>query len=88
MKSITLIEYSFYRRNESSDRMSDLQNLVDDWEKNKDLENPVHLQIYGATIKGTEDMSYDSDKCSKPPSTKATAKDLPVPDTCPNPLLS
>lgn len=70
--------------------MSDLQKLVDAWEDNKDLRKAVHLETFGVTIKGDEDMSWDSQNCKKAPKNKNKAKSvtLPIPDTCPNPLLS
>ncbi|KAI8061589.1 lysozyme-like domain-containing protein [Gongronella butleri] len=67
--------------NESSDRMSDLQNLVDDWDKNKDLKNPVHLEVFGATITGKENMNFDSGNCKdqKPFSSLPASKEVPIP---------
>ncbi|KAF7723437.1 hypothetical protein EC973_002036 [Apophysomyces ossiformis] len=70
--------------NESSDREADLQTLVDHWDQNKDLMNPVHLVIFGETVKGTENMNYDAHSCKKPFKRLPRTEDLPIPDTCPN----
>ncbi|KAI8147851.1 lysozyme-like domain-containing protein [Fennellomyces sp. T-0311] len=75
--------------NESASRMSDLQKLVDDWDRNKDLAQPVHLESFDVTVKGTEDLVSDRENCGKKkPKGRVQAKDLPIPDTCPNPLMS
>ncbi|KAG0168338.1 hypothetical protein DFQ28_003318 [Apophysomyces sp. BC1034] len=72
--------------NESSDRESDLQDLVNDWDRNKDLEHSVHLTIFNVTVTGTEDMTYDMQHCKKEFNELPAPIDLPIPDTCPNPL--
>ncbi|KAI9485856.1 MAG: lysozyme-like domain-containing protein [Benjaminiella poitrasii] len=74
--------------NDSADRMQDLQTLVDNWSKNKDLKNTVTLKIYGAKITGKENMKYDSKRCKKnskvaTSTKKIKATSLPIPDTCP-----
>ncbi|KAI9492196.1 lysozyme-like domain-containing protein [Zychaea mexicana] len=76
--------------NDSASRMSDLQKLVDDWERNKDLKESVHLESFDVTVKGTEGLTSDKENCgsSKKLKGKAQPKDLPIPDTCPNPLMS
>lgn len=74
----------------AADRVADLQRLVSNWSRNKDLKHPVTLKIYGVTVKGTEDLSYDKAECPKKPKgwKLPAAKTLPIPDTCPNKLLS
>ncbi|KAI8581195.1 hypothetical protein K450DRAFT_233575 [Umbelopsis ramanniana AG] len=74
----------------AADRVADLQRLVSSWSRNKDLKHPVTLKIYGVTVKGTEDLSYDKAECPKKPKgwKLPAAKTLPIPDTCPNKLLS
>jgi len=74
----------------AADRVADLQRLVSSWSRNKNLEHPVTLKIYGVTVKGTEDLSYDKAECPKKPKgwKLPAAKTLPIPDTCPNKLLS
>ncbi|KAI9263128.1 lysozyme-like domain-containing protein [Phascolomyces articulosus] len=75
--------------NDSASREADLQKLVDDWEKNKDLKNPVHLESMGVTVKGTEALTSDSENCGQQkPEGQAEPNDLSIPDTCPNPLMS
>ncbi|KAI8333555.1 lysozyme-like domain-containing protein [Chlamydoabsidia padenii] len=76
--------------NESSDRMSDLQRLVDAWDKNKDLKHPVHLVTFGVTVTGKESIVYDTAGCKSKKSyhpfhSLPAAKDLPIPQ-CPNKL--
>ncbi|KAI8086702.1 lysozyme-like domain-containing protein [Halteromyces radiatus] len=79
--------------NDSSDRMSDLQNLVDDWEKNKDLTDPVHLVKFDVTVTGKESISFDKAGCKKaskrhryrPFTHLPSADDLPIPQ-CPDTL--
>lgn len=75
-------------RNESSDRMFDLQKVVDDWEKNRDLKEAVHLQVFDVTVKGTESIDWDKQHCKSQPDNSAQPEDLPIPDKCPNPLVS
>ncbi|GAB5590930.1 hypothetical protein Unana1_05830 [Umbelopsis nana] len=72
----------------ADDRVSDLQTLVSNWSTNVNLTNPAKLVVYGVTVKGTEDMSYDTAECSKKPTgwTLPSSQPLPIPDTCPNPL--
>ncbi|KAI9286420.1 lysozyme-like domain-containing protein [Umbelopsis sp. AD052] len=74
----------------AADRVADLQRLVSSWSRNKDLKHPVTLKIYGVTVKGTEDLSFDKAECPKKPKgwKLPKAKTLPIPDTCPNKLLS
>lgn len=89
IKRTRLTKISLFR-NESADRVSDLQNLLQDWERNKDLKHPVKLEAFGVQVKGTEDLLYDSENCKHKPkhSKHVKPKDLPIPDTCPNPLMS
>lgn len=84
--------YVFYKltriftcRNDSADRMQDLQSLVDGWSKTKDLKNPVTLKIYGSKITGKENILVDGQRCksSKKPTKKAKSISVPIPDTCP-----
>ncbi|KAH8557009.1 lysozyme-like domain-containing protein [Umbelopsis sp. PMI_123] len=74
----------------AADRVADLQRLVSKWSLNKDLKHPATLKIYKVTVKGTEDLTFDSAECPKKPSgwTLPAAKTLPIPDTCPNKLLT
>ena len=77
------------RRNDSASRMSDLQKLVDNWNQNKDLKKQVHLESFDVTVKGTEVLVSDKENCgSKKPKGRAQGVDLPIPDRCPNPLMS
>ncbi|KAL9559130.1 hypothetical protein PS6_000934 [Mucor atramentarius] len=71
--------------NDSADRMQDLQTLVDDWSKTKDLKNPVTLKIYGSKITGKENILMDSQRCKsqKKSTKKAKSISVPIPDTCP-----
>ncbi|KAI9307400.1 lysozyme-like domain-containing protein [Cunninghamella echinulata] len=62
--------------NDSSSRMADLQNLVDDWKRNKDLKKPIKLVAFGVTVTGKERISPK--KLPKP-------MNLPIPQ-CPNKL--
>lgn len=67
----------------SADRVSDLTNLIDTpakWKRNKDLRQPVTLVQYGVTVKGTENMGFDSAECkNKPRNWKLPAsKTLPI----------
>jgi hypothetical protein len=76
--------------NESSDRMSDLQRLVDAWDRNKDLKHPVHIESAGVTVTGKESIAYDTAVCRKhkkfhPFHSLPASKDLPIPQ-CPNKL--
>lgn len=76
---------NFGYRNDSADRMQDLQSLVDQWSRNKDLTNPIKLKIYGSTITGKEKIQIDSQRCKKSPRKKtARSKSLPIPNTCPS----
>ncbi|KAG0189501.1 hypothetical protein DFQ28_003315 [Apophysomyces sp. BC1034] len=70
--------------NESSDRMADLQSLVDQWDQNKDLTQSVRLKIFGETVNGNENMNYDAHSCKIAFKTLPQQQDLPIPDTCPN----
>ncbi|GAB5590949.1 hypothetical protein Unana1_05849 [Umbelopsis nana] len=72
----------------AADRVADLQRLLGSWSRNKDLKHPVTLKIYGVTVKGTENLSFDTAECPKEPKgwKLPTAKSLPIPDTCPNKL--
>ncbi|KAM3589771.1 hypothetical protein VKS41_000624 [Umbelopsis sp. WA50703] len=72
----------------AADRVADLQRVLKNWKRNKDLEHPVTLKIYGVTVKGTENLSFDTAECKKEPKgwKLPAAKTLPVPDTCPNKL--
>lgn len=65
--------------------MQDLQTLVDDWSKTKDLKNPVTLKIYGSKITGKENILMDSQRCKsqKKSTKKAKSISVPIPDTCP-----
>ncbi|RUP44934.1 lysozyme-like domain-containing protein [Jimgerdemannia flammicorona] len=72
----------------SADRVSDLTDLIAtsaSWERNKDLSNPVRLAQYGATVKGSENMGYDTKNCKKYKQPKnwhfPKAVDLPIPGT-------
>ncbi|ORX43199.1 lysozyme-like protein [Hesseltinella vesiculosa] len=67
--------------NESSDRMSDLQNLVDKWSANQDLKNKVVLKAFGATVTGKENMNYDTGNCKgyTPFASLPTSIPLPIP---------
>ncbi|RUS27352.1 lysozyme-like domain-containing protein [Jimgerdemannia flammicorona] len=77
----------------SADRVSDLTNLINSpakWARNKDLKNPVNLAVYGVTVKGTENMNYDSSNCKKYKKSRGWSlpkgKSLPIPGstkTCP-----
>ncbi|KAI8078960.1 lysozyme-like domain-containing protein [Gilbertella persicaria] len=71
--------------NDSADRMQDLQSLVDDWLRNKDLNHPITLKIFQATITGKEDISRDTKRCPKDQVTtkKPKSVSLPLPDICP-----
>ena len=73
-------------RNDSADRMQDLQTLVDQWAQNKDLKNPVNLKTFGIKVTGKENIMTDSTTCKKTKSMKKLAKayTLPTPDTCPS----
>ncbi|ORZ17840.1 hypothetical protein BCR42DRAFT_412610 [Absidia repens] len=72
--------------NESSDRMSDLQSLVDDWDKNKDLKQQVHLATAEVTVTGKESIAFDTANCHSkayPPfHSLPGSKELPIPQ-CP-----
>lgn len=69
-------------RNDSADRNQDLQTLVDNWEQNKDLKNPVKLKIYGATITGRESILSDTKACHKKFGKKSIKSvSLPIPGT-------
>ncbi|KAI7851608.1 lysozyme-like domain-containing protein [Circinella umbellata] len=75
--------------NDSASREADLQKLVDDWEKNKDLKNSVRLEAMGVTVTGSEDLATDTENCgNQKPKGDAQPRDLPLPDICPNPLMS
>lgn len=47
----------------SAIRSMDLQTLVDDFEKNKDLQGTIELQRFGRRITGDEDVSKDVKHC-------------------------
>ncbi|KAI9313889.1 lysozyme-like domain-containing protein [Dichotomocladium elegans] len=73
---------------ESVTRVVELQTLVSNWDRHKDLKNTIRLEHFGLDINGTEDISYDMENCHKKPSKLgAKPRDLPTPDTCPNPLM-
>ncbi|KAF7986061.1 hypothetical protein HWV62_41444 [Athelia sp. TMB] len=59
----------------SADRVEDLQRVLTDWTGNKDLEHPVTLKNYGVTVKGTEQINYDTAECSS----KTAPKDWTLP---------
>ncbi|CAO3617702.1 unnamed protein product [Cunninghamella blakesleeana] len=62
--------------NDSSSRMYDLQNLVNDWKRNKDLKKPVKLVAFGVTVTGKETII---------PKGSPKPKSLPIPQ-CPKKL--
>lgn len=82
--------YTNLYRNDSADRMQDLQTLIDNWSYNENLTNPVTLKIFGAKITGKENILVDSQRCKGSKSTKhsntnqAKSISLPIPDTCPS----
>lgn len=47
----------------SASRSVDLQSLVDDFEKYKDLSGPIPLNKFGRTIKGDENLDKDTKHC-------------------------
>lgn len=47
----------------SASRSADLQSLIDNFDENKDLVNPVHLKNFERTISGDEDVTRDSKHC-------------------------
>ncbi|KAI8068144.1 lysozyme-like domain-containing protein [Gilbertella persicaria] len=51
----------------SASRSADLQTLVDDFEKNKDLKSPVELVKYGVNVTGDTNMLRDEKHCGKGP---------------------
>ncbi|ORZ17168.1 hypothetical protein BCR42DRAFT_414054 [Absidia repens] len=64
--------------------MSDLQKLVDDWQRNKDLKESVHLETFDVTVTGDESIVYDTAGCksiksAQPFSTLPSPVDLPIP---------
>jgi len=48
----------------SADRVVDLQSVMADFDANKNLTQPITLKIYGVTVKGTEQIVYDTAECS------------------------
>lgn len=47
----------------SASRSADLQSLVDDFEKYKNLDGPVPLIKFGREIKGNENLEKDEKHC-------------------------
>lgn len=70
--------------NDSATRNADLQTLVNNWSRNKDLANPLTLKLFGVSITGNESLLVDTRNCpnQKPPATPPTAIELPIP-SCP-----
>ena len=43
----------------------------------------------GVTVTGSEDLTSDTENCgNQKPKGDAQPSDLPIPDVCPNPLMS
>jgi Glycosyl hydrolase family 46 len=47
----------------SADRVADLQDLMANFDENKELSKPVTLKRYGVTVNGDEQIVYDTDEC-------------------------
>lgn len=63
--------------------MQDLQTLVDNWSKTKDLKGPIELKIFGIKITGKENIMVDAQRCPHSRSTKPVKSySLPIPNTC------
>lgn len=77
----------FSFRNDSADRMQDLQSIVDDWPQHENLTQPITLKIYGVKITGKEDITMDTERCKKQkkkPHNPPQSIPLPIPDKCPS----
>jgi len=70
----------------SADRVADLQDVMANFADNKNLTQPITLKRYGVTVKGTEQIKYDTAECDSdtvPSGWKVpSATAWPLPTSC------